>query len=343
MSGEATVQVLDTSIDRDGLSVVTTTKTAEEPRQGIIYHPTTLAAGVPVWFHRLDNGDYLALFGKYWNAATVGSGGPQTYSAHTEVTTPLWVRVNPVTGHTTEQGDIPSRLPGTRTLIDACSRIGYLFTLGTLDGVPFIQHHRIDDRGNLVLQAEEVLQTGEVSWSAGLYVDGFYLVVIGFDADGGVYRRRKPWGRVGQNNGRDPWEYRSAKGWHASDDPVTLEPTDPDDPPLPQTGGTRMAQPESGPVTTGVVTYAKMGDREWLCVRVGGPKFEFWSSRKVDAAWKKAALEVTATAVHLQPQLQYNPAALPDGVDAVIPYVSTTTVTTTGANALQVSWGSLPV
>jgi len=339
MSGEATVQVLDTSVDRDGLSVVTATKTAEKPRQGIIYHPDTLAAGFPVWFHQLDNGDYLALFGKHWTAATVGSGGPQTYSAHTEITTPLWLRVNPITGHTTAQGDIPSRLSGTRTLIDACSRIGYLFTLGTVDGVPFIQHHRVDDRDNLVLQAEEQLpDTNGVHWASGVYVDGFYLVVIGFDADGGVYRRRKPWGRVGQNNTQDPWAYRSAKGWHASDDPDVLDDAD-----SPQTGGTLMAAPESGPATIGPVTYAKRGDREWLCVMKGGSVAEFWSSRMVDSTWKKSTLEVSATATRLQAQLQYNPTALPEGADSVVPYVSTTTIATAGSNALQVSWGSLPV
>jgi hypothetical protein len=336
MSGEATVQVLDTSIDRDGLSVVTTTKTASTPRQGIVYHPATLAAGFPIWFHHLDNGDYLALFGTHWTAATVGSGGPQTYSSHTEVTTPMWVRVSPITGHTTEQGDIPSRLSGTRILLDACSRTGYLFTLGTLDGAPFIQHHRIDDRGNLVLQAEEMLpDTNGVHWSSGLYIDGFYLVIMGFDVAGGIYRRRKPWGRVGQNNGQDPWEYRSAKGWHATDDP--------EDPPVPQTGGTMMLVPEVGPATIGPVTYAKMGDREWLCVMKGGSVAEFWSSRMVDSAWKKAIPEASGTSVRLQPQLQYNPVALPDGADAAIPYVSTMAVTASGANALQVSWGSLPV
>ena len=81
----------------------------------------------------------------------------------------------------------------------------------------------------------------------------------------------------------------------------------------------------------------------WLCVMVGGSVAEFWSSRMVDSTWKKAAPEVAATATRLQAQLQHNPSALPEGADAVIPYVSTTAITTAGANALQVSWGSLSV
>lgn len=347
MSGEATVQVLDTSVDRDGLSIVSATKTVANPRLGSMYHPTLLAAGVPVWFHALNDGTYLALFSKHWEAATVGSGGPQTYSAHTEVTTPTWVVVNPVTGHTTDQGVIPSRQVGTRTLIDACSRTGYLYTLGTVDGTPFIQHHRIDDKGNLVLQSEEVIPDTvvdalTVTWTAGLYIDGFYLVLIGRDGSGHLYRRRKPWGRVGQNNGQDPWTYRSAKGWYASDDPDTLVPEDPEDPTLPDLGGARMMEAEVGPTGTGTATYAKRGDREWLCVKDGSVA-KFWSSRMVDSSWKKATLEVPADAVHLQSQLYHNTVSLPEGVDTAVPFVKTVVITTSGQNALQVSWGSLPV
>lgn len=351
MSGEATTQILESTIDRDGLSIVTSTKTIDNPRLGAIYNPLTLAAAVPVCFQPLADGTYLALFAKRWTQATIAaSGGPQAYSAHTEVTTPSWAIINPVTGSVSGQAEVPTRLSGARVLMGACVRTGYLFTVGTIDDVPFIQHHRVDDRGTIVLQSEEILQVTvlddlEISWLNGVYIDGNYLVVIGTDdSAGGIYRRRKPWGRVGQTV--DPWEYKGAKGWYSTDDPSALQPEDPEDPPLPNLDGARMLEAETpfaGVLTAATaVSYAKIRDREWLCTN-DGTTARFWVSRMVEPTWRKSPIEVSADVVYLQPQLYYNPTALPDGVTGAVPYVATKLDSTSGKNALQVSWGALPV
>lgn len=322
MSSEATVQVLDTSIDRTGLSIVTTTKTADNPRLGAIYTPLTLAAARPVWFHPLQTGSFLTLLQEHWTAATIGSGGPGTYSAKTVSTIPTWVTVNPVTGAVTNKGEMPSRLSGTRILRTAISRIDALYTVGTIEGIPWIVHYRVDPGGQLILQAEEILPVVEgVSFGAGIYIDGAKLILIGTDGDGKVYRMRKPWGSVG-NTIADTWQYKGVKGWLTDVDNL---------------------EPEVGLTSDGPVTYAKNKDREYLVTRSGGNVHHFWSSRMVDTTWTTARANVTVENLYLQPQLDHNPLALADGVNAAVPWVSTHPVTTGGANALQVAWGVLPV
>ena len=329
MSGEATTQVLDTSVDRDGLSIISTTKPIDNPRLGSMYNPTTLAAALPVWFHPQPDGQYLAVLKEHWRAATIGSGGPQSYSTHTTVTTPHWATVNPTTGTVTGLAEITSNLSGDRTLIAACSRTGYLFTVGTVDDVAYIAHHRIDDRGNLVLQAEEVLPVTlldelEVSWFNGVYIDGTYLVVIGTDdSAGGLYRRRKPWGQVGTGIG--VWEYKGSRGWFS--DPAEVE-----------------SETATGGVLTSAsaVTHVKFRGRELLCTN-DGTTARLWSSRPVDPYWKQLAIEIEGHAVYLQPQLYYNPASLAEGDTAAVPYVATERDETSGALSLKVSWGLIAV
>lgn len=330
MSGEATVQVLDTSVDATGLSIISATKTVDNPRLGAMYNPLTLAAALPVWFHPINDGTYLAVLRGHWEAATIGTGGPQSYSAHTEVAEPTWVIVDPVTGATSRQDVIPTRLSGTRLLTDACSYLAYLYTVGTIDAVPFIQYHRVTANGTVVLQAEEiivdtVIGAHTVSWHCGLYIDGDYLVLMGVDGTGALYRRRKSWARVGVNQVNDPWQYKGAKGWF-------VDPTEAD-----------AETTASGTLTGGtVVSYAKIRDREWLCTN-DGTTARFYSSRMVEPNWKASAYTVTADVVYLQPQLRANLPALPDGVTTAIPWVSTKRDSTTNRNALQVSWGALPV
>ncbi len=61
MATEATAQVHESSADSAGVSIVTATRTVAAPQQGTIYNPATFAAGVPVWFHRLQDGRYIAI------------------------------------------------------------------------------------------------------------------------------------------------------------------------------------------------------------------------------------------------------------------------------------------
>src|ERR1700752_2085382 len=111
MATEAAQQVLDTSVDPVGLSIASATMTAENLRHGSMYNPLVLAAGVPVWFHPLQNSQYVAVFRSHWINATVGTGGPPAYADLKEAGS-CWVRVPPPTGGTTSLGNIPTRFSG---------------------------------------------------------------------------------------------------------------------------------------------------------------------------------------------------------------------------------------
>lgn len=330
MASVATVQVLDSTIDTVGLSIITATKTADAPRQGMVYNPLTLAAAVPVWFHQLNSGAYLMVMNKRWYGATISTsgGGPQSYSAHTETTTPSWVQIDPTTGHTTGAiTEFDSATSGDRVLNGAFSRLDYLFTSGAIGGVPHVGHYRVTSNGVLVMQDEELIPPidvhgpavgddpppviATVNFSAGCYIDGDFLVVLGTDADHNVYKTRRNWGRIGGSAANaQGWTYWGAKGWLG--DPDTLVPL-----PLVASGGT--------------VSYASSKDREYLGVSNGGHT-EVWSSRRVETPWTQETSILSPTA-WLQPQL--HPSASASGV----PYVSTTIDTTSGAQSLQVAWG----
>lgn len=327
MATEAAPQILSTTVDRQGLSVVTSTKTADHPRLGSIYNPVTLAAATPVWFHPLQTGRHLALLRERWTGGTIGTGGPQSYSAHTAILLPSWATVDPVTGSVEAIGEIPSRLSGERLLLGAVSRIDSVYTIGTLDAIAHIAQYRVDTGGQLILQAEEVVPAvGGVDFCAGIYIDGNNMVLIGLDDDGGVYRARKSWGRVGQQRGA-PWEYKGQRGWYV--DPVELQPE------------TTVAGIPFTSVET--VSYAKVRDREWL-VTHDGTNAHFWSSRMVDSVWRNNSVpDVACDWLYLQPQLDHNPDVLDSGVRAAVPWVATDSITTSGAQELRVAWGLLPV
>jgi hypothetical protein len=363
VSTSASTQILDTAVELTGISIVSATKTNDAPRLGTIYNPTTLAAGIPVWFHARQDGRYIGLFSERWTAATIGTAGPQTYSAHTESTVPSWVSFDPVTGSAGAVTDIPTLKTGTQELVAAVSRVDYLFTVGTLDDVAFIQHHRVASDGGLVLSGEETLDDVEgVVFSYGCYIDGDYLVVLGVDTDHKVHRARKHWSRIGtQDDAHRQWQFWGARGWYTAshradvqgllDTAVGPDPDNPVDP----AGITRytalLAAASLAPLTdtsgaaltsVGPISYAKFKDREWISV-MSSDSAQFYSSRIADTAWRAEGAPVACDYLHLQPQLNANSAMLPEGHLAAMPYLSVDIDLTTDANALHVSWGLLGV
>jgi len=245
---EAAQQVLDASVDPVGLSITSATMTAEDLRHGSMYNPLVLAAGVPVWFHPLQNSQYVAVFRSHWINATVGTSGPQSYTDLTEAGS-CWVRVAPPTGGTTSLGKIPTQLPGEPVINGAATYVDFLFAVGNLDGAALIQHHRVTLGGSLVVHGEELMFPGGnsgVLFDKGCYLDGTFLVVLGTDDDGNVYQCRRNWGRIGVPDTTPgwTWQYRGEKGWLS--DPNTLAPI--------------------GVTSAGPVSVAKFKDRLLLSV-----------------------------------------------------------------------------
>lgn len=349
MATEATVQILATSVDAAGLSVVTSLRTLDALRQGSIYNNTTLAAGVPVHFHALQNGRHLVLFSSRWTDATVGTLGPQSYTAYTESSDPCWVTVFPATGSAGPVDAIPTRLPGDRILNGAVSRIDYLFTVGTYsdyttDGL--VQFHRVARSGSLLLVAEELLPSvGDVVFGAGCYIDADNLVVFGLDGEGVLYQARKHWGRVGVNASITPWQYRGEKGWSSDSDSLS---------PLLDVAGDSITS--LGPVSVG-----RFRDRLWLSTVVdddGDMAAKVYTARAFDRWRPDGSLVALGTpdaylagtylggTLYFQAHLHHNTAALPTTATAAIPYVTSVRTVDEGGylteESILTSWGLWP-
>lgn len=334
MATEATEQILSTSVDIEGISIVSATRTVATPRNGTIYNPATLAAAPPVWFHRLQDSRYLALFKNRWIDATgVYHDGPQMFSDYTEDPIPVRAYVAPTTGAIDGPYPMTSNLSGDLTLHAAVSRGDYLFTLGALDGVAWIQHWRISDRGVLSLVDEEAAPLG---YDLGLHADRNHLQVFGADEDGKLSRVRKNWGRIGDNT--DPqmqWEYEGLKGWLTDDELHT-----PMAPGLPADGPCSVAQFRDR-------TYVMATEHSG-----GAYSAEVWTQRTVDQTWKRLGdtviplgddADYLGGSAYLQPQLVGNKALLADGASTGIPYVSSVKVVIGSDQAILTEWGLLSV
>lgn len=318
MAIDATAQVLPTSVDTTGLSIVSSRMTAEDPRRGTIYNPNTFAAAVPVYFHPLQDGNYLALFRTRWTDTTAGRS-LQTYATHTSSSEPTWVVVNPATGQAASVDTVPTRLTGytDRLLNGACSRVDFLFTTGTVDSVGYVAFHRISRDGSLLLQAEETLAVtpSGVRFGYGCYLDGDFLVVFGRDGDGVVYQARKRWSRVGVNNSTDFWLYRGERGWVP--DPDDLSPV----------------TTAAGPITsTGPVSLARDKDRMLLSTvqyADGAYEAQVYSKRLL-GHWKPDGdriflgfdPEYLGGGLFFQSQLPGNRTLYPEGTVSAIPYLA---------------------
>lgn len=335
MATEATEQILSTSVDTAGVSTVTATRTVANPRNGTIYNPTTLAAAPPVWFHRLQqDGRYLALFKNRWTAATgVYHSGPQMFSAHTADPVPVRAYIAPTTGAIDGPYPMTSYLTGALRLNAAVSHGDYLFTLGTLDGVAWVQHWRISDRGVLSLVGEEAVPLG---YDLGLYADRNYLQIFGADEDGHLARVRKNWGRIGNNV--DPqmqWEYEGLKGWLTD-------------------AGLHTSMVPNLPAD-GPCSVAKFRDRLYVAATEhssGAYAAEVYTQRVVDQTWTRLGdtviplgddADYLGGSAYLQPQLVGNKDLLPVGASTGIPYVTSVRVVVGSDQAILTEWDLLTV
>lgn len=234
MSTDATRQVLASSLDTPGLSVVSSSRHPDSVRAGSIYRTDTLAAAAPLWFHPMNNGEYLALFSRRLTSAVPASPlspWPMLYTTATEDTGPCWAIVSPATGTVRNIGDVPSRKTGGREMTAAASRGEYLFVLNRydppIDGDPntaLLQHFRVSATQGITLMTEEMVP-GDLS--LGLYADKSHLVVFGDDGTGLLTAARKNWGRIGVNTDLNPswsWQVHGNTGWVArgSTNPVPL-------------------------------------------------------------------------------------------------------------------------
>jgi YVTN family beta-propeller protein len=224
-----TVQVIPSSVDVPGMSVVTASRNQDAPRSGLIYNPATLAAAVPVWFHPMDDGRYLTLFSRRLTDAALSSdtiGGVLLYTGYQVNDGPCWAIIGPRTGEPEPVKLIPSELPGTRHLVGAASRGRYLFTLSRYKKSPdddetyaLLQNFRVAGRG-ITLLGEEMVPR---DLALGIYCDRRYLSIFGNDGDGNLAIARKNWGRIGTNSDANPvmnWQFWGQGKWNG--DPEQL-------------------------------------------------------------------------------------------------------------------------
>lgn len=354
------------SVDTAGLSVITTTPTPDWPRAGTIYDPTLLAAAAPVWIHPLVNGEFLLICARRWFDATPHGTDAGNYSTYTEDTAPSWYIVSSAG----TRRDVPNavvHIPMKTTVDSAVVTAGasrppnYVYLLNAVqiggESQAVLQYFICSPNGAVVLAGEEVLPavtgtTGTVVFDRGIQYDTPYLVLYGADADGKVYRLRKPWGKVGVNRPQPTpqvhggvgglqvgWQYYTGTGY--SDDPSELAPLMCAD---------TSTLTTSGPVltTAGPMSFASYRTQVLMATVTGGADYEaqVWSSRSgrpFAQTGEPVALGSGANylegGLQFMSQLQANPAA-PQMTSATagVPYVVSSRVAAGGSARLQVSW-----
>lgn len=344
MATSAVQYSVEGSADAEGLSLVTSLKTAENPGLGSIYSPAFLAAAVPVWFHPLNDGDYLAVMRSHWTNATVGTTGPQAYSSVSHIDVPSTVRVNPTIGLSGPVTPLKSDLAGARLLSGAASRFGNLYTVGKLDGVAHLQWFR-PIRDTINLAGEELLPlvgADDVSFHLGCYVFGDFLHVFGAAANDQLHMARKRWARIGTNADRTAtytWEYLGTKGW--LDDPAELAP-------LKDTSGQIIE-------SAGPVSYARHRDRALMVVthNISGNRTAIgYVSRDVESRWRRSPFIAPALGdgdtylggtAYLQSSLHVNQPEVPEGTYVAFPAVSSVLVEESGDMSIQTEWTVWPI
>ena len=224
MATEAAVQVIPSSADMPGMSVVTASRSQNAPRSGLIYNPETLAAAEPVWFHPMPDGNYLALFSRRLTGATLAGSTIDNvllFNGYTVDTDPSWAVVGPKTGEVQPVALIPSEQPGIRTLVAAASRGNYLFTLNRYQRAgddtvhSLLQNFRVTSQRGITLLGEELVPG---DFALGLYCDHRYLWLTGDDGDGYLSLARKNWGRIGTDEDANPtmnWQFWGAGSWNS--------------------------------------------------------------------------------------------------------------------------------
>lgn len=309
MATYAVRQVLPGSVDSAGISTASTSPTTTDPRTGQMYNPTTLAAADPLWFHRLSDDRYVALFSRRLTSAVLATpqpGGPLVYSAATDVYTPTWAVFDPLAG-VSKVETIPTDTEGVRVLRAAASRGDYLFVLSTIGDEALLQHFRVSSRQQaLILQAEEIVPGG---LGLGLHIEGGDLWVFG-SKDGKLALARKNWGRVGYNNSINPflrWRYRTTVGWSSS--VADLDPLPGD---IPTSGPVSVARHGSRYFLTMPVYTPATAATSTTAATTGHWDAKTWTSRSVDRKWAVHPFTVplggdltyVGGTAYLQPQLK---------------------------------------
>lgn len=228
MATQTALQVIPSSADLPGLSVLTASRTQKSSRAGIIYNPTTLAAAQPVWFQAIDDGHYLGVFSQRLTDATLSPtavDGLLAYTTYTTSLAPSWAVLGPETGTVRDIADIPSEMPGIRTLVAASGVGSYLFLLnryqkqaGADTTYALLQNFRVTGRDGISLLGEELIPR---DLALGLYTDRRYLWVFGDDGKGKLAMARKNWGRIGSNYDINPvmgWQYWGQGSWNTNPD-----------------------------------------------------------------------------------------------------------------------------
>lgn len=345
--GTTRTQIPETSVDAEGISTVTATRTLADARSGMIYDPSELAAVTPVHLHPLTPGRYLMVFSRRWHDATVSDADPGAYTDYDEDTSPGWAIVESTGARTAPGRTYAVPGPAGRTLTAACSNANtYLYLLSSLsDGGAVIQHFRWSpDRDSMLAVAEETLpdvaadgQT--VRFDRGVFISGQHLIVVGYGlTDNKIYLARKPWGRIGTNrvSGKpggdsidDPsWRYRSALGWDP--DSAALDP---------------FALTTHGPVSTAVYR-----DRLYLSTvdaADASRTAKVHTKRHALPDWTvvgtTAALGSTADDTYLGGTLQLQQHLRAPAQTLSVPYLTAVKTTSGGADRLSVVWNLLPV
>lgn len=250
MATETTVQVIPSSADVSGMSVVTASRHQAAPRSGLIYNPATLAAAVPVWFHPRPDGRYIALFARRLTDAALSSAtinGVLLYTGYEVADEPCWATVGPRTGDVRPVELIPSEQPGIRRLIGAASRGPYLFTLSrykkSLDDdetYALLQNFRVTNLG-VTLLGEELVPR---DLGQGIHCDRRHLWMFGTDGNGKLAVARKSWARIGTNADANPvmnWQFWGKGSWNTDPDQLSAI-TDERGQPIPLDGPCSLAR-----------------------------------------------------------------------------------------------------
>lgn len=367
--------VASTTLDIAGISVVTAAPDADDPRNGAIYNPASLAAAQPIWFHPLKDGRHLMVMARSWSAATPSGGIPGVYSAFDESTAPSWVAISGSSGSVDQVPGGAAITVSTPvdsvTITAAASRPPenlWLLYSAQINSEPaaILQRWFVADDGSVVCKAEEVLPASPtVTFDKGIQYASPYLLIYGTDEDGVLYRLRKGWGNIGFNKVSpiqhgaqlgQVWEYYTGSGY--SQDATELGPIQDD---LGSVGPvsfgyvgnlTVMSVVEARLIDTGLTMYSTHADTiaaNSMVDRVG----RIWTSTN-GRPWMLspfAPTELGATdddtyqggGLALQSQLGADPTALGGTNNAGIVYVSTQKVIAGSDSSLVNSWGVYPV
>lgn len=221
------------SVDYSGISVVTASKDASVPRQGMIYDPLNLAAATPIYFHDLGENNYLAIFSQRWVNAVQSLSVPGHYTSYTANTTPSWAIVHSVNGTKEPVGGsfvIPMVTKNdSRVVTAACSRmINLLCLLNTVTyaGVNYavVQTFHCTNNGVVNRISEETIPNlvadGQtVIFDRCIYLSDPFLIAVGSGKDDhSLYLARKRYATVGSAS--SPWEYQTARGWTTNSDEI---------------------------------------------------------------------------------------------------------------------------